>query len=423
MADETPATTDYDGLLRLAGRISREAHLEGLLEMILTESVPWMKVEACSIFLPEKLGGDLIIHSAFGDSAPRLHDLRVPAGKGIVGAAMEEKRMIRVDDVASDPRFYRKADEETGWVTRALVAAPLLDGEECLGVIEFLNPVGRPAFSAADERLVEYFAGLIAAALVRVRAQAAVVERAALQRDLDLASELQAGLLPKAFPGPAQSPQIEVFARLDPAREVSGDLYDFFFLDDDHLCFVVGDVSGKGVAAGLFMAVTRTMVRAVARPDRPPAEVLTRVNRELCRENDACLFVTMILGVANVKTGDIVCGLAGHNPPAVVRCGGGAAFGPVGGQPMGLNDKAVFTEWAVSLAEGDALVVYTDGVTEAMDEAGRLFGNEPLRLVLDRGGESSDAIVQEVSRAVELHVDGAERSDDITILVLRRREG
>jgi sigma-B regulation protein RsbU (phosphoserine phosphatase) len=185
------------------------------------------------------------------------------------------------------------------------------------------------------------------------------------------------------------------------------------------LCFVVGDVSGKGVAAGLFMAVTRTMVRAVARPDRPPAEVLTRVNRELCRENDACLFVTMILGVANVRTGEIMCGLAGHNPPAVVRRGGGAAFGPVGGQPMGLNDKAVFTEWAVSLAGGDALVVYTDGVTEAFNPEGQMFGDERLHaLVCQHGDGNAQMLVTQIFDSVIEFAGTAPQSDDITLAVL-----
>lgn len=111
-----------------------------------------------------------------------------------------------MDRPDEDPRFYREADEKTGWKTKALLAAPLLDGEECLGAIEFLNPVGRPAFTEGDEHMVEYFAGLVAAALVRIRAHDAALERAQVQRDLDLARELQGGLLPKIFPTRQESP-------------------------------------------------------------------------------------------------------------------------------------------------------------------------------------------------------------------------
>lgn len=419
---------DYGALLALAGEISREENLDGLLRRILDKSLPWMRVEACSIFLPDDSTGELVIHSAtnVGGAQPdqtRLSEIRVPAGKGIVGAAMRDKQPIRVDDALNDPRVYRAADEKTGWTTLALLAAPLLDGDVCRGVIEFLNPVGRPAFTADDEKLVEYFAGLVAAALGRVRSQEAALERAALQRDLDLAREMQTGLLPRQFPGVAESPGLEVFARLDPAKEVSGDLYDFFFIAPGQLCFVVGDVSGKGVAAGLFMAVTRTLIRALARPDRSPAEMLSRVNKELCRDNEACLFVTMVLGVADVSTGRIVCGLAAHNQPAVIRAAGGATFGPVGGVPMGLHEGGKFGEWAVDLAPGDALVVYTDGVTEAMDPAGRMFGAEPLRGVLESvAGRPAGEIVGAVSSAVVAHAAGGEPSDDITILALCRRD-
>lgn len=228
MAINSPGFADgYVGLLRLAGEIGREPALLGLLEMILEKSRPWMRAEACSIFLPDPATGDLVIHSAHGDSQPQLGELRVPAGQGIVGAAMKEKRMIRVDDVSRDPRFFAQADAQTGWKTKALLAAPLLDGEECLGVIEFLNPQGRPAFSRADEEMMEYFAGLVSGALVRIRAHEATLERAQVQRDLELAREMQQGLLPKQFPTREQAPQLEIFARLDPAKEVSGDLYDF----------------------------------------------------------------------------------------------------------------------------------------------------------------------------------------------------
>ena len=160
-AKDLKAGEGYLGLLRLAGEIGREPDLKGLLEKILQKSRPWMRAEACSIFLPDPATGELVIHSAHGDSAPQLGSLRVPAGKGIVGAAMAERKMIRVDDVGQDPRFFAKADEQTGWKTRALLAAPLLDGEDCLGVIEFLNPKGRSAFTQEDEEYMEYFSGLV----------------------------------------------------------------------------------------------------------------------------------------------------------------------------------------------------------------------------------------------------------------------
>ena len=414
----------YAGLLRLAGEIGREPALRGLLEMILDKSRPWMRAEACSIFLPDPGTGDLVIHSAHGDSAPQLGSLRVPRGAGIVGAAMAEKKMIRVDDVSRDPRFFGKADEQTGWKTRALLAAPLLDGAECIGVIEFLNPQGRAAFSQEDEELMEYFAGLVSAALVRIRAHDAALERAQVQRDLDLAREMQQGLLPREFPGKDQAPGVEIFARLDPAKEVSGDLYDFFTVEPGKMCFVVGDVSGKGVAAGLFMAVTRTLIRATAVPGRRPLEILERVNAQLCAENRANLFVTMILGIVDTTTGRMEYGQGGHNPPILLPAKGEPVYEPSGGMPLGVFEDAKFGQRQLELQAGETLLVYTDGVTEAMNPQRELFGEERLKeAVREQSRLSPESLTQRVVAEVARFANGAEPSDDITLLAIQHRTG
>ena len=407
----------------LAGEIGRETDLSGLLLMILNKSRPWIQAEACSIFLPDEETGELMIHSAQGDSAPQLGTLRVPKGKGIVGSAMEEKKTIRVDDVSKDPRFYSKADEKTGWKTKALLAAPLLEGGECVGVIEFLNPIGRVAFTQTDETMVEYFAGLVAAALVRMRAHKAALERAAVQRDLDLARELQGGLLPKVFPTREEAPGIELFARLEPAKEVSGDLYDFFPVEDGKMCFVVGDVSGKGIAAGIFMAVTRTLIRATAVPGRSPLEIMNRVNAQLAKENQASLFVTMILGIVDTATGRMVYGQGGHNPPILVPVQGKPTYEPAGGMPLGVFEDAKFGERELQLKPGETLLVYTDGVTEAMNEAKDLFGEDRLeKAVTGVASLSPEKIAERVIEQVEGFVLEAERSDDITLLAIQRRK-
>jgi sigma-B regulation protein RsbU (phosphoserine phosphatase) len=414
---------DYGPLFRLAGEMGREADLSGLLLMILEKSRPWIQAEACSIFLPEEDTGELVIHSAQGDSTPQLGTLRVPKGQGIVGTAMNERKTIRVDDVSKDPRFYSKADEKTGWKTKALLASPLLDGGECVGVIEFLNPIGRSAFTSGDETMVEYFAGLVAAALVRIRAHKAALERAAVQRDLDLARELQGGLLPKVFPTREEAPGIELFARLEPAKEVSGDLYDFFTIEPGKMCFVVGDVSGKGIAAGIFMAVTRTLIRATAVPGRGPVEIMNRVNAQLAKENQASLFVTMILGIVDTATGRMVYGQGGHNPPILVPAQGKPTYEPAGGMPLGVFEDAKFGERELQLKPGETLLVYTDGVTEAMNQAKDLFGEDRLeKAVTGVADLSPEKIAERVIEQVEGFVLEAERSDDITLLAIQRRK-
>ncbi len=412
---------DSGELFHLAAEIGREPKLDQLLLMILEKSRPWIQAEACSIFLPDPLSGELVIHSAQGTSSPQLGELRIPHGCGLVGIAMSEKHLVRVDDVQNDPRFYSSVDKKTGWVTRALLAAPLLDGDRCIGVIEFLNPIGRKHFSCRDEEMVEYFSSLVAASLVRIEFNEVAVKRAQLQRDLDLAREMQEGLLSTDFPKPDADHPFDLYAQLNPAYEVSGDLYDFFYLSDGRLCFLVGDVADKGVAAGLFMAVTRTLIRAVAIDRFDPVEILSLTNKQLCPSNKAMLFITVVLALYDSCSGSVNYALAGHNPPVLLKSTGEAEYLPPGGQPLGIFEDAYFGSNQLTLARGDIFFIYSDGVTEAMNASHGKFGEDQLLATLaNRAGLSAQEITELVTANVNEHVRGAEQSDDITLMTLKR---
>jgi len=291
-------------LFEIAKRISRESSLEGLIDRILEDSRPWLRSDTCSLFLPCAQSGDLVLHSAQGGVISH-GEIRVPMGAGVVGAAMQSRETIKVDDVRSDPRFYSGADKKTGYETRSLIAVPLLDGEACRGVIEFINPIDRDAFSDADVALAEYFASLVASTLYRMEMAEAAVKSALIQRDLDIALEVQRGLLPKSFPPVDQYGGLDLWGLCNPALEVGGDLYDFFPSPEGKLFFLIGDVSGKGVGAGMFMAQTRTLMRGVALSGGSPGTILEEVNGLLHPDNDALLFVTLIFGCYDPATGDI----------------------------------------------------------------------------------------------------------------------
>jgi phosphoserine phosphatase RsbU/P len=413
---------DISILFQLAGQIGREPQLDGLLYQILDKSRPWIKAEACSIFLPDPETGELVIHSAHGSCAPSLHEVRIPPGTGIVGSAMREKKIVSVDDVSTDSRFYGKVDDETGFRTKSLIAAPLMDGENCIGVIEFINPIGRPSFNARDHQLVEYFSWLVSASLARINSHSAAMERALIQRDLDLAQEMQIGLLPKKLPAAEAFEDLDLLGHLKPALEVSGDLYDFFPAEDGSIYFLVGDVSGKGVAAGLFMAVTRTLIRAIAAKCEQPSDILKQVNSILYPENSAILFVTIILAKYNRKTGRVDCAQGGHNQALLIRKEAEAVYQPPGGQPLGIFENARFDEYSITLMPEDILLFYTDGITEAMNNNHDQFGADQLLTIFENTAkhrESSQAVIKNVLLAVEGFVGSAPQSDDITLLALK----
>lgn len=407
-------------LFEIAKAISRESSLDGLIDRILEDSRPWLRCDTCSLFLPDSEAGDLVLHSARGGECTH-GQIRVPMGAGVVGAAMDNRETIRVDDVREDPRFFAAADKKTGYETRALIAVPLLDGESCRGVIEFINPDDRPCFSAADVALAEYFAGLVASTLYRMEMADTAVRSALIQRDLDIALEVQRGLLPKVFPPVAQYGGLDLWGLCDPALEVGGDLYDFFPGPDGKLFFLIGDVSGKGVGAGMFMAQTRTSMRGVARAGGAPADILEEVNSLLFPDNEALLFVTMIFGSYDPATGEIEYAQAGHNQPVLCSRASGIAYEPYGGSPVGPFPRAQCVTYRTKLESGDCLILYTDGITEAMNSDKRLYGEDRLlEFAKAISKDQAKYIVTALRQDVAEFVDGAEQSDDITILVLRR---
>ncbi len=253
---------------------------------------------------------------------------------------------------------------------------------------------------------------------VRKQAQRDRDRVVALQRELDVARRIQQSILPRTFP---TSPQFELHARMLTAKEVGGDLYDFFMLGEDKLGFVIGDASGKGIPAAIFMAVSRTLLRAIATKGVAPHECLQQVNSLLHANSDSETFVTVFYGIMNTKTGEIAYSNGAHNPPYVLRAAGSVEnTGAPDGLMLGLFAQAQYQPNQVTLQKGDTLVLYTDGVTEAKNHAGDDFSEARLEACLPQDATSPlpqllDRILHEVNEFAQ----GAPQADDLTILALR----
>jgi len=252
---------------------------------------------------------------------------------------------------------------------------------------------------------------------------------ARLQEELDSARRLQMAMVPQSFPAPTPDFPIDLCASMEPAREVGGDLYDFFLTQDGMLCFLVGDVSGKGMAAALFMARTKSLIRIATDLMRPrqgssaaPAEIIARVNRELCENNGDMMFVTLFFAMLRPATGELEFCNAGHNVPYRLNGQGLAAIEGAKGIILGVRPDAVYAAGRTALAPGESIYVFTDGVTEAANAEGELFAEARLEAVLGAGAACSSAaeIVKAVGDAVRGFVGTALPSDDITMLAVRR---
>jgi sigma-B regulation protein RsbU (phosphoserine phosphatase) len=260
-------------------------------------------------------------------------------------------------------------------------------------------------------------------AKARLADSLALVEaaKARMQEELNVGRDIQRSMLPSVFPAFSGRKDLELYAVLEPAMEVGGDLYDFFMVDDQRLCFVIGDVSGNGVPAALFMAMTKIMVKTRAASDPSPASIVTHVNDALSADNESCMFVTLYLGILNLRDGTLVTTNAGHNHPLLKRRDGRfewltAQDGPLVGPMPGI----AFKESMIQLAPGDELFFYTDGVTEADNVRRELFGNDRLKAVLDQSQAGSVADrIGAVMNAVKTFAADASQADDITMLGLR----
>lgn len=392
----------------LAGAISLDALLELMLEQLFNVLQP----EEGIILLRQRDGtlataasrrrpgatGDLLVSQRLTDEV---------VGKGT--AAL-------VTDVAEDARFAA-AQSVIGAGIRTILAAPFIEPEGCLGMVAIYSRTTVRRFGEED---LELLVSLASAAALRIRNVALAEEAAARRvhdRELALAHDIQMAMLPRHMP---RRPEIAMAASLIPARAVGGDLYDFLVAGDS-LWFVVADAAGKGVSAALFMAVTRTLFRAIAHGDTSVSSVVERMNAELARDNEQQLFVTALVGRIVLASGELtICG-AGHPPPLHAARGGRPSPLPVAaGIALGVVDEAAYEETRIVLAAGDTLLLFTDGVPEAVNSAAELFSDARLlREFSGCCGAPPSEIIERIVGAVNRFAAGTQQEDDITVMALR----
>jgi len=290
------------------------------------------------------------------------------------------------------------------------------DGEECSAISKLNIRTGdeiqalSEAIKTMELEINEYIQDLTTV----------TAEKERIGAELNVATQIQADMLPRIFPAFPEREEFDVYATMNPAKEVGGDFYDFFLVDDDHLAVVIADVSGKGVPAALFMVIAKTLIKNHAQNQEAPGTVFTQTNEQLCEGNDAGLFVTGWMGVLEISTGKFVYVNAGHNPPLLKRAGG--TFEWLKSRPgfvLAGMEGVRYRENTLQLEPGDRLYLYTDGVTEATNSHEELFGDERLQNALN---EYMDLPVEQflpkIKECIDAFVGDADQFDDITMLAL-----
>jgi sigma-B regulation protein RsbU (phosphoserine phosphatase) len=419
----------FDDPLTLVAEMTRGFAGCGDFEAVVRDGLRWvtehMGAEASSIFLLEPRADgappDVVCRACVGPVD--ITGLRLPWGAGIVGRCIERGASRMVRDAAADPDFRGgQVEAATGFVTRSILVAPLTVGAERLGAIEIINKQ-RPEsgagalFSERDAGLLEAMSGAAALAISNMRLAARLVDRERLARELDLAAGIQRGLLPsgseESFPAHGLN---------KPMREVSGDFFDVVTLPDGRLWVAVADVSGKGMTAALLMVKTASLFRCLCKEAPDPGRLLARISDEVCETASQGMFVTMVVALYDPATGEVCLANAGHEPPLLHDPVSGTfeeimAGAPPLGIAAGLLGPLGCPEDRIVLTSGQALYLFTDGLTEAVDAAGGMLGAEGVRRLIGTvaalpPGRRPAALA---ARTLE---EGWRLRDDLTIMVL-----
>jgi serine phosphatase RsbU (regulator of sigma subunit) len=418
--DSDKAARALFALLELSKDLSSVVDLDQLLTVIVERSSSVVEAERTSIFIYDEANERLWAKVTQG---LENHRIELPVGKGVVGDVARSRLMANIPDAYEDPRFNRETDRRTGYVTRSILCAPVLDSKgRLLAVLQSMNKVGGGRFDSHDETLMNALAAHVAVAIERAQATEVQLDNQRLEESLRLANEIQLRMLPRGKATTPEDAPFALHAHLRPARHVGGDLYDFFWTDD-FLYFCIGDVTGKGIGSALVMAVTRTLFRAHATFQHDPAELMAAVSARVYEQTDPAMFVTAFCGFLDLKTGRVRYTNAGHDRPLVLSPGHPARrLESKSGLPLGVLPKFNYTVQELTLGVGDVLFLYTDGVTEATNAAEQMLTLDRVTEILTaRKGSAPAQIVSDMIEHVDQFAGGTPQADDITMLCVQYR--
>ncbi len=396
----------------VSAAISNILDLDELLEEILNrlfETFP--RAERGFIMLMEEGTGELIPKAIKRRQDSDEADVEV--SRTILHEVTTRRHSVLSHNAMEDNRF-RAGRSVANFGIRAMICAPLIWRAEPLGIV-YLDSTGIAAFGQEDLELLSGIAGQSAAALGNARLHAELMKRQRLEQDLHLAERIQQSFLPRRIP---ELPGYTFAARYDPAYEVGGDFYDFIVLPDDRMGVVVADVSGKGVAAALYMARLTRDLRYLALSESDPAQVLRWMNRAVLENGQDDLFVTLVYVVLDRRNRRLTFANAGHMPPAVRRQGRGDVHILAGasGLPLGILPEGDYSSDQFQMAPGDSVLLYTDGLVEAMSPAQEMFGMTRLEQTLGQGPSGAAPTLDRILEACQRHVSDAPQFDDTTIV-------
>lgn len=406
---------DLEAILSITRAMAAEPDLTRLLVLLAAACSKVLEAERTSIWVVDPRSGELFTRVAEGMDA-----VRVPKGKGIVGAVAESGQTVLIPDAYSDARFNPEVDRKSGFRTREILCVPLKDveGKRVVGVLQALNKKDG-ALGSYDVELASIVGAQAGVALEQAALREEAVERKRLQAELNLARAIQQRLLPRASP---RLTGLDIAGTNRPATETSGDYYDYVPLPDGRLAVVIADVTGHGLGAALVMTAARAFVRALCEKETEPGRLLSHANNLLEKDLEGGNFLSMCVAVFDPRAKALCYSSAGHDPPLVYRPGEDAfaeldSTGPLLGILPGAEFEA---RGPLPLQAGDVLLFMTDGLFECMNASEETFGKERLKeIVRANASQSAETILAALLAATSNWTGGLPPRDDITVVVVK----
>jgi sigma-B regulation protein RsbU (phosphoserine phosphatase) len=403
-------------LYRLSQAFNSSLDLDEVLNRVIDEVIAATRAERGFVMLHEA-DGRLVFRVARGMEQHTIDDPQFQISRSVVERVAREGQPILTSDAQRDDRFSMRPSVKVLGL-RSILCVPLKTKEEVSGVVYVDNRLQVGIFTQADLELLTAIASSAAIAIENARLYQVAVEKGRLERELQVAREVQASFLPRETP---QVPGWEFVARWQPAREVAGDYYDFILLDGEQLGLVIADVSDKGMPAALFMALTRSIVRASVGRAPSPADGIAHANRLICADSTRGMFVTLFYALLNPPTGEITYVNAGHNPPLLCRTDQDQLTKLARtGMALGVVEDASFEQHTLRLNPGDFILFYTDGVTDATDVHLQDFGMERLqRVLLEYRHAPAADVMAALEQAIRDFAGSTAPFDDMAVVVIK----
>ncbi|KAA3610311.1 MAG: GAF domain-containing protein [Calditrichaeota bacterium] len=390
--------------------------LDNLLHYIVEKSKFLMRTESASLMLHVAETDELEFKVVLGPKSEEVKPFRLPVGKGISGWVAHNRKPILIPDAYKDERFDPTFDKRSGYRTRSILCVPMVHKNKMVGVMTVLNRLDNQPFSEDDKNLMLTFASQAALAIENARLLISALEKERLDKELQVASEIQNLLLPQEIP---QIPGLDISATYLPCKEVSGDFYDIIKLDEHRSAFIVADVAGKGIPAAMLVSTMQATLSAYLEGSLDLISIVDKLNLSIIKKSTEDRFITFFICIYDSRFSTITYLNAGHNPPILVR-NNKLIHLRTGGLFLGYTPWQYESE-TIELKENDILTLYTDGLVEAMNEAHEEYSDERLeQVILNNQNNPTHLILKNIESDVNKHIKQTKLDDDFTLAVIKK---